>query len=342
MTSLLADSKIDTSKVAEVALSAAEVTGGSYRSGLSRHLMSEHAAVLCLSILLVLGSPRNLRGSTGLGNASRIQTEELRADFAQVEAERQVQLGLQAGEKPACDYHKALKYFQAAAAMGSAKGSYYIGFCYDHGLGVSQDDAQALKYYTEAADKGYAAAQNSLGVMYGSGKGVPRDDVTAVQWYRMAAEQGDLNALNSLGGMYATGRGVPVNDAEAVKYFSRSAHGGFAQAQHNLGLRFYSGLGIARNDFEAARWFRAAAEQGFGPSQDVLGMLYKRGQGVPQDNVAAYVWRSLAARQGVDNIVARERLVLLMTEDQIVEAQSRVLSWKANPTWKPVWGIPIM
>ena len=55
------------------------------------------------------------------------------------------------------------------------------------------------------AEQGNAVAQNNLGYAYDNGFGVPEDDAEAVRWYRLAAEQGDADAQNNLGFMYANG-----------------------------------------------------------------------------------------------------------------------------------------
>ena len=80
------------------------------------------------------------------------------------------------------------------------------------------------------AKTGDDAAQNNLGFMYDNGRGVPQDDVEAVKWYRMAAEQGLASGQNNLGFMYANGRGVPQDHVEAYAWLSVAAVGGDADA----------------------------------------------------------------------------------------------------------------
>ncbi|WP_299071456.1 tetratricopeptide repeat protein [uncultured Paraglaciecola sp.] len=50
----------------------------------------------------------------------------------------------------------------------------------------------------QAVQKGYADAQNNLGYMYQNGKGVAQDDKQAVFWYRKAVEQGYKRAKEKL------------------------------------------------------------------------------------------------------------------------------------------------
>ena len=52
----------------------------------------------------------------------------------------------------------------------------------------------ALAEWRPLAHAGNARAQNFLGFMYDNGEGVLEDDLEAVKWYRLAAEQGNSKA----------------------------------------------------------------------------------------------------------------------------------------------------
>ena len=60
---------------------------------------------------------------------------------------------------------------------------------YQHGRGVTQNDAEAVRWYWLAAEQGDADAQNNLGALSALGKGVRRDvrgSVFLVQCGRIA------------------------------------------------------------------------------------------------------------------------------------------------------------
>ena len=78
----------------------------------------------------------------------------------------------------------------AAADMGKTFDAYKRG-----------DYATAFKEYRQLAEQGDAAAQFMLGWMYEKGEGVEQDNAKAVQWYRLAAKQGDAAAQYNLGWM---------------------------------------------------------------------------------------------------------------------------------------------
>ena len=104
---------------------------------------------------------------------------------------------------------------RARAEQGDAEAQLTLGFMYENGRGVPQDDAEAVRLYRLAAEQGHAPAQYNLGAMYAEGHGVPQDDVEAVRWWRLAAAQGNAGGQGFLGVMYATGGGVPQDDAAA-------------------------------------------------------------------------------------------------------------------------------
>ena len=78
---------------------------------------------------------------------------------------------------------------------------------------VSDFNQKPQQEYRLAAEQGDAMAQTNLGWMYDNGEGVPEDDTEAVKWYRKAAEQGYAMAQHNLGWMYANGEGVPEDKA---------------------------------------------------------------------------------------------------------------------------------
>ena len=126
---------------------------------------------------------------------------------------------------------------------------------------------QELADVRARAESGEADVQFILGWMYDTGEGVPEDDAEAVAWYRKAAEQDIAVAQYNLGWMYATGVGVPLDDAAAVAWYRKAAEQGHADAQYFLGVMYAEGRGVSQDDAEAVAWYRKAAEQGhtYGP-----------------------------------------------------------------------------
>ena len=131
------------------------------------------------------------------------------------------------------DYATALKIIRPFAEQGDADAQFGLGYMYDEGQGVPQDDAEAAKWYLKAAEQGNAGAQYNLGFMHAKGEGVRQGYVEAAKWFLKAAEQGRAGSQNMLGVMYMSGRGVPQDDAEAQMWFILAAAQGHKNAQKN-------------------------------------------------------------------------------------------------------------
>jgi S1-C subfamily serine protease len=116
-----------------------------------------------------------------------------------------------------------------------------------------------------------------------------------------------------------------TNTSGAGEIYERAlklAEQGNANGQIALGFAYKGGVGVSQSYVEAAKWFHKAAEQDDADAQNYLGLMYEKGEGVPQDYVEAYKWYNLAAAQGNRiGIENRDKIVNLMTPDQIAEAQ---------------------
>ena len=195
-------------------------------------------------------------------------------------------------------YETAFEHFSEYAKMGNATAQLHLGYMYEEGLGVSQDNAKAVEWYRKAAEQGHATAQCNLGIMYENGRGVSQDYAKAVEWYRKSAEQGDADAQCNLGYMYINGLGVSEDYAKAAEWYRKSAEQGHAVAQNNLGIMYENGRGISQDNAKAVEWYRKSAEQEDADAQYNLGKMYEYGRGVSQDYAKAEEWYRKSAEQG--------------------------------------------
>ena len=131
------------------------------------------------------------------------------------------------------DFKTALAEWKPLAKQGHAMAQSDLGFMYNDGIGVLENDKTAVKWYTLAAEQGYAKGQYNLGTMYANGRGVPENDKTAVKWYTLAAVQEYAMAQRYLGAMYDFGDGVPENDKTAVKWYNLASYNGNKNAGEN-------------------------------------------------------------------------------------------------------------
>jgi len=79
---------------------------------------------------------------------------------------------------------------------------FWLGTCYDIGLGDGCDAQKAVDFFRRAAEKGQVDAQCELGSRYESGRGVNADLAQAKRWYQTAAGQGSKTAERRLRRLY--------------------------------------------------------------------------------------------------------------------------------------------
>lgn len=102
------------------------------------------------------------------------------------------------------DYAAALPLFREAAAQGFFKADRYIGLMYLNGEGVDKDPQQAFAAFSRASAKDITG-QYWLGHCYENGIGTAQDMAQAVYWYQKSAQRGDhvsqpaVDALKRLG-----------------------------------------------------------------------------------------------------------------------------------------------
>jgi len=83
-----------------------------------------------------------------------------------------------------------LEELRRNGAKDDADAHFHLGELYFAGWGVKKDYAEALKWWQLAAAEGSAGAQNGLGVMYEYGLGVSQNYAQAKDWYSKACDNG--------------------------------------------------------------------------------------------------------------------------------------------------------
>lgn len=99
------------------------------------------------------------------------------------------------------DWQSGLKQAEKAN-QDDAELLFWLGTCYDIGLGANCDAGKAVGYFRRAAEKGQVDAQCELGHRYEMGQGVTKDLAQAKRWYQTAASQGSKAAETSLRRVY--------------------------------------------------------------------------------------------------------------------------------------------
>jgi TPR repeat protein len=275
-----------------------------------------------------------------------------------------ISIGVAAFERG--DYETAREAFTAAASARDPNACLFLGYMYDHGLGLPEDPVEAVGWYRLAAVQhvpqaaynlglltmagrgvradvkggaalvredavgGYAPAQAVLGRFYLRGEGVPRDPAIAAHWLsEAAAQQGYAPSQFALGVLYDQGLGVPHDQQRAIALWTAAAESGFPEAQSWLGSAALAGSGTARDASRALNLFRAAAEGGSATGQARLAGLYLAGVGVKANFAEALFWSTQAAAvKNPSGQRVAERAAAAMAPKQVAEVRAKAAAWR--------------
>ncbi|MFA5925088.1 MAG: tetratricopeptide repeat protein [Methylococcaceae bacterium] len=89
----------------------------------------------------------------------------------------------------------AFLWLKKAAEQNHAGANYWLGVCYQDGIGTQQNDELAFESFKIAAEQGYPEAYYSLAVYYLDGKGVKQSNARAFELYRHSAPHQVKNPL---------------------------------------------------------------------------------------------------------------------------------------------------
>lgn len=100
-----------------------------------------------------------------------------------------------------------------------------------HGLSANPHRDQSLyRWLKKHAELGDPDAMTTLGYLYQNGRGVPQDERTGYMWIKRAADLGHVPAMQNVGLCYSQGRGVVASTAQADRYLQRASRSGVHNA----------------------------------------------------------------------------------------------------------------
>jgi TPR repeat protein len=123
-----------------------------------------------------------------------------------------------------------------AAEAGYAEAQFELAEEYRYGNeALKSDRVAAAKWYIKAAEQGHADAQYMAGFCYQKGLGVTEDTKKAIEWYTEAGEQNHESALDALAFIYYTGEGgIEINDKKAIELWTKAVEFGSYNAKFFL------------------------------------------------------------------------------------------------------------
>ena len=218
------------------------------------------------------------------------------AEFGSADAS--IALGKLYAEVSSPLYNKALTFEYFSRAVSQGKGYYYLGLCYNSGVGCEKDKEMAAKTFREGADRGEVDCLCALGICYEFGIGCDVDYEAAVELYTKAAAYDHATAINNLGGCYYYGHGVESDKSRATELFVRAAALGSSNAECRLGISCETGDGCPQDTAAAFAHYERAARDNNPIALYRMALCYDRGVGVDQNFAGAFSYYSRAAKAG--------------------------------------------
>lgn len=219
------------------------------------------------------------------------------------------------GESKDKEWYKKIVWYTKAAELGQhTEALYELGYYFNLGLDIEEDNLIAAKLFSMC--KGSEDADSDLSDLYLSSfedEEIPDvseyltkanvqyniahllmseskseyDDSLAFDWYLKAAEQGHTEAEEELGRCYAEGIGTEQDYSKAAMWYQKSADHGNENVDYELARMYEKGLGVDQNYKKAAALYKKAVESGSDDAKISLGFMYLYGNGVKQDKEKA-------------------------------------------------------
>lgn len=178
---------------------------------------------------------------------------------------------------------------------------FYVGYAYENGLAVIENDFNAASWYEKSANNGWLQATLALAELYADRDSDVYDLSKSLKWYESAAAQDHLNALHQTGVYHLLGMGTEVNKTLGVRYLTLAAEKGSVGSQYTLGMIYLSGDPPVQQDYEkAAKWLQQATGDGLPQAHYALATMYEKGQGVRKSEAVAFEHYMTAAELGFE------------------------------------------
>lgn len=145
------------------------------------------------------------------------------------------------------DLNKALDLYEFAAKHGREDALYNMGEIYR----LKGDITQAIDCFEKTIEN--PGSMLALGWFYEDGEGVPQDDKKAFELYKGAYEAGHPDSCYFLGRMYYLGKGTGEDEKEAFRLFGEASKNGNCDANIFLGTMYGYGVeGIVDKNLDLA------------------------------------------------------------------------------------------
>jgi len=199
------------------------------------------------------------------------------------------------------DFSRAVASYEKGCQANSLAACSHLASMFLSHTGVAEDDQRALGLFTRACNGDYAEACMNLGNMYQYKKGVAQDFPRAVTLYGKACNAGSMAACNSLGMLYQRAQGVEQDYAKALSLYGKACDANIADGCNNLGFMYQKKLGVEQDYVRAASFFTKACDGGNAFACNNIGIMYQDSEGVELDYAKAATYYAKACNGGSSN-----------------------------------------
>ncbi|MCM1029606.1 MAG: caspase family protein [Pseudoflavonifractor sp.] len=105
----------------------------------------------------------------------------------------------------------ALQQIKHYAAVNDVSAQYYLGQCYELGLGMKADASEAFKMYRRAAERGFPPAMKALARCYSDGIGIECNSTKAQEWFTRYDKRKDTSSIKDIVDIYNEGVALVAN-----------------------------------------------------------------------------------------------------------------------------------
>lgn len=92
---------------------------------------------------------------------------------------------------------------------------YYMGFCFEYGIGVEENPQEAFTMFRKAAERGLPEAMYRLAYFYNNGIGVERNSSRSEEWMARYQQKKSISLLPDIIALYNEGIKHPINETSA-------------------------------------------------------------------------------------------------------------------------------
>lgn len=115
-----------------------------------------------------------------------------------------------------------LEFFKKLSSENDPLGHFWLGYCYQLGVGVEEDPYKGFALVKRAADADITSAVFNVGSSYEFSVGVKEDINKAIEYYQKASDANHYFANHRLAEMYVYGDEIEQDTTQAIFFYHKA------------------------------------------------------------------------------------------------------------------------